>query len=62
MSYSSPFPGSEWELAGYYFQSGRIKCDTLIDKILPLDQISGAFKELNEAGGKMKGKVLLQCT
>jgi L-iditol 2-dehydrogenase len=62
MSYSAPFPGIEWELAGYYFQSGRIKCDTLIDKSLPLEHITDVFKDLNEAGGKMKGKVLLQCT
>jgi len=61
MSYSAPFPGIEWELAGYYFQQGRIKCDTLIDKILPLEQIADAFKELNEVSGKQKGKILLQC-
>ena len=59
MSYSAPFPGREWELAGYYFQNGSIVCDSLIDRIIPMQQASDAFKDM-EIPGKVKGKILLK--
>ena len=58
MSYSAPFPGKEWELAVYYFQKGRLGCDRLIDRVVPLGQISKAFEDL--MSGKVKGKILLK--
>ena len=27
MSYSSPFPGKEWELTAHYFATGQLKFD-----------------------------------
>ena len=59
MSYSTPFPGKEWKLAGYYFQKGKILCDELIDRVIHLEHISEAFDDL-AVPGKVKGKVLLK--
>lgn len=59
MSYSAPFPGKEWDLAGYYFQKGKIRFDELIDRISPLEQISVAVEDL-AISGKVKGKILLK--
>ncbi|HHV62153.1 MAG TPA: galactitol-1-phosphate 5-dehydrogenase [Firmicutes bacterium] len=58
MSYSAPFPGKEWELTSYYFQKGRLDCDRLVDRVIPLGQISKAFEDL--MSGKVKGKILLK--
>lgn len=58
MSYSAPYPGREWELAVYYFQKGIIKIDKLIDRIIPLEKISDAFRDI--ADNKVKGKVLME--
>jgi len=59
MSYSAPFPGREWELTGYYFQKGSLRCDKLIDRIIPLTAITTAFQDL-AIPGKVKGKILLR--
>lgn len=59
MSYSSPFPGREWELAGNYFENGSIICDGLIDRVIPLAQGPEAFRDL-EIPGKVKGKILMK--
>jgi L-iditol 2-dehydrogenase len=59
MSYSAPFPGREWELAGYYFEKGMIRVDKLIDRIIPLKDISQAFDDLT-VPGKVKGKILME--
>lgn len=58
MSYSPPFPGEEWELAGYYFKNGMIQIEKLIDRIIPLQQIDQAFKDIDK--GEVKGKIILQ--
>ncbi|MFW6278742.1 MAG: galactitol-1-phosphate 5-dehydrogenase [Bacillota bacterium] len=58
MSYSAPFPGREWDLAGYYFAKGLIEVDHLIDRILPLSDIKEAFTDIE--AGKVQGKVLLE--
>lgn len=57
MSYSVPYPGREWELAGYYFKKGLIKVDKLIDRIIPLEKAEEAFNDIED--NKVKGKVLL---
>lgn len=57
MSYSAPFPGKEWELAGYYFGNGSIKIDKLIDRIIPMSEAVDVFKDIEE--GKVKGKVII---
>lgn len=59
MSYSAPFPGREWELAGYYFDKGKIQIDKLIDRIIPLKDIDKAFEDLM-IPGKVKGKILME--
>lgn len=59
MSYSAPFPGREWELAGYYLQNKQVIVDRLIDRITPMENIASVFKDL-AIPGKVKGKVLLE--
>jgi L-iditol 2-dehydrogenase len=59
MSYSSPFPGKEWELAVSYFASGKLQCESLIDRIIPLAEIGSAFRDL-AVPGKVKGKIILK--
>ncbi len=59
MSYSPPFPGEEWELAGYYLSKSLVSIDRLIDRIIPLSEIESAVKDLAIAG-KVKGKILLK--
>lgn len=59
MSYSAPFPGREWELAGYYLQNKHVRVDKLIDRITPMKNIASVFKDL-AVPGKVKGKVLLE--
>ena len=43
MSYSAPFPGREWELAGYYFEKGYIRVDKLIDRIVSIKDVDEGF-------------------
>jgi L-iditol 2-dehydrogenase len=59
MSYSAPFPGREWELAGYFFQQGFINTEKLIDRNIPMERANEAFNDL-EVPGKVKGKILLR--
>jgi L-iditol 2-dehydrogenase len=59
MSYSTPFPGKEWELTAHYFKSGALKFDeSLIFKKMPLSEITEAF-EMFKVPGQVKGKILI---
>lgn len=59
MSYSSPFPGKEWELTAHCFAAGQLKFDTeFIYKTFPLSQTNDAF-ELFKNPSQVKGKVML---
>lgn len=59
MSYSKPFPGSEWTDVASYFNSGKLKIDkSLIFRTIPLSKIDEAFK-LYEIPGAVKGKILI---
>ena len=59
MSYSSPFPGKEWELTAHYFATGQLKFDEgLIYKKMPMSQAQEAF-QMFKTPGLVKGKVLL---
>ncbi len=59
MSYSSPFPGHEWELTSHYFKTGALKFDeSFIFKRMPLSQIADAFA-LYKTPGTVKGKILI---
>lgn len=59
MSYSTPFPGIEWELTAKYFADKRLKfSDKLIYKIFNLKDIKEAF-ELFKNPENVKGKVII---
>ena len=59
MSYSSPFPGKEWDLTAHYFATGQLKFDQpLIYKKIPMSQAQEAF-QLYKTPGLVKGKILL---
>ena len=59
MSYSSPFPGKEWELTAHYFATGQLKFDPgFIYKKIPMSQAQEAF-QLFKTPGLVKGKLLL---
>lgn len=59
MSYSTPFPGKEWELTAHYFKTGQLKFDSsLIFKVIPLSEIASAF-EMYRTPGTVKGKILI---
>ncbi|MBE6984918.1 MAG: galactitol-1-phosphate 5-dehydrogenase [Ruminococcaceae bacterium] len=59
MSYSAPFPGSEWTETAHFFSTGALKLDSsMIWKILPLSRIDEAFAMFNTPGA-VKGKILI---
>lgn len=59
MSYSAPFPGAEWELAGHFFRNGSINSDKLIDRVIPMEDARSAFDDL-KVPGKVKGKIIMK--
>lgn len=59
MSYSSPFPGKEWELTAHYFATGQLKFDpAFIYRKMPMSQAQEAF-QLYKTPGLVQGKILL---
>ena len=59
MSYSSPFPGKEWDLTAHYFATGQLKFDPgFIYKKVPMSQAQEAF-QLFKTPGLVQGKILL---
>lgn len=59
MSYSDPFPGSEWTMAADFFSSGTLKIlEGMIDEVYPLDETPRAFERFASPGG-VTGKVLI---
>lgn len=59
MSYSAPFPGTEWEQVAEFFASGKLSIDkSFIFKTIPLSKIDEAFK-LFATPGTVKGKILV---
>ena len=62
MSYSTPFPGKEWELTAHYLAEGKLLLDQeLIYKEIPLSDVSKAFP-LFKHPNMVKGKILLTST
>ncbi|WP_027086283.1 galactitol-1-phosphate 5-dehydrogenase [Cohnella panacarvi] len=59
MSYSSPYPGDEWELTLKFLKKGRLNFKDMIYKKYPLDDINEAF-DLYQVPSQVKGKILLQ--
>ena len=59
MSYSSPFPGQEWELTAHYCATGQLKFNNdLIFKRYPMSSTRQAF-ELYLKPEQVKGKIIL---
>ena len=59
MSYSAPFPGTEWQLTAHYFATGALRFDdSLIFRKFDLSQVAEAF-DLYRTPGAVKGKLLL---
>ena len=59
MSYSSPFPGIEWELTAHCFATGQLRfAPGLIFKVFPLSRVDEAFA-LFKNPKLVHGKVLL---
>lgn len=59
MSYSSPFPGREWELTAHYFANGQLAFDDeLIFRKFPMSQVADAFA-LYEDPSQVHGKIIL---
>lgn len=59
MSYSSPFPGKEWELTAHYYAAGQLKFDPdFIYKKMPMSQAREAF-QMFKTPGLVQGKLLL---
>lgn len=48
MSYSAPFPGSEWQAAAEFLASGKVKVDDIITHQFPLSAGMEAFKTLTD--------------
>lgn len=57
MSYSSDFPGREWELAKELFLSHLIHTEIALEKILSLDDVPDLFSEWNQKG--VSGKKII---
>ena len=59
MSYSAPFPGTEWELVAHYFATGQLRFDDgIIDCVFPMSKAADAFA-LYKTRGAVKGKIML---
>ncbi|HAS80302.1 MAG TPA: galactitol-1-phosphate 5-dehydrogenase [Fusobacteriaceae bacterium] len=57
MSYSNPWPGKEWIIAGDFLSSGKINVDLLADRIVPMEEGVQAFKDIKAR--KVNGKIIL---
>lgn len=59
MSYSSPFPGKEWELTAHYFATGQLKFDPdFIFREYPMEKVAEAFDCFHRPE-QVHGKILL---
>ncbi|MFU0832338.1 MAG: alcohol dehydrogenase [Oscillospiraceae bacterium] len=59
MSYSSPFPGKEWELTAHYFATGQLKFDPdFIFKKYPMEKVAEAFDCFRHPE-QVHGKIML---
>lgn len=59
MSFTPPFPGSDWTQTAEYFARGLLQYDdSMIFREFPLSQVKDAF-DLFRVPGQVKGKVLL---
>ena len=62
MSYSAPFPGTEWSLTAECVADGRLRIDDrLVHDVFPLERVMEAF-QLFEIPGAVSGKILFDPT
>lgn len=62
MSYSAPFPGTEWSLTAECVADGRLRIlPEFVHQVFGLDQVTAAF-ELFEKPGAVTGKILFSPT
>ncbi|MBO4674920.1 MAG: zinc-binding dehydrogenase, partial [Elusimicrobiaceae bacterium] len=60
MSYSSPFPGKEWEQTQQCFNSGKLKFhEKMFFKKFALRDAQSAFRMFSDKTNNVKGRVLL---
>lgn len=59
MSYSSPFPGDEWDLSVRCLENGQLNVLDTVYRTFRLPEINQAFDQYKR--GQVKGKVLLRC-
>jgi L-iditol 2-dehydrogenase len=57
MSYSDPFPGTEWKMTAREAAAGRLNLRGIVHHKLPLSRIAEAFEAYRD--GEVKGKILL---
>lgn len=61
MSYSAPFPGSEWDRVASYFETKNVFCSPgMIDAVYALDDAQKAFDRFI-APPKVSGKIIIVC-
>ena len=59
MSYSSPFPGREWDLTAHYFATGQLKFDpAFIFRKYPMSKVAEAFGCFHHPE-QVHGKIML---
>lgn len=59
MSYSAPFPGTEWEETARRYASGEIRfIPEMVYKIMPMENAAEAF-EMFKSTGQVKGRIIL---
>ena len=59
MSYSAPWPGSEWETARHLFSTDRVKVsDEMVDHVYNLADVREAFRRFDR--GDVRGKIVIE--
>jgi len=56
-SYSTPFPGEEWTIAGKMFSEGKVQIDELIDRVIKPEELHVTLEDIKNK--KVTGKVLI---
>lgn len=59
MSYSTDFPGREWADAAHFFRTQKIRCDCLVESVIPLKDVPELFRQI-QSGRQLRGKILIK--
>ena len=61
MSYSSSFPGREWEMTAQCMAEGTLKLDDdMLYRFYPLNEIRKAFDEYSNNASNVKGRIMIR--